>query len=421
MIIFILVLIGLSILVLGHEAGHFLCAKIFGLKVDEFGFGFPPRIFGIRRYQGTDVVPIAMERETISVAEQDATGSVVEEAIVVEREIDADTPVTKWRFFWGKEPIKGIEGLTPSDTVYSVNWLPFGGFVRISGERGEFAMVEDDPIYAAEGAAHSHELADRSRLFYAQPTWKKSIIVLAGIVVNFVLGWLLVSTVLMIGTPNTLVVTGVELGSPAANVQIAAGDVVKNFMDAQSFIDFINAHRGQPIQVALLRSGKEIDVTITPRVTVGPDEGPIGVALSQGGTTREPFFQALWDGLRTSFILAGLIFQTLWQLIKNLFVHASLLTGVVGPVGIFGIAEETGKIGMIYLVQLLGIISLNLAVVNLIPFPALDGGRFLMTIIEKIKGSAIPEKVEAWINGLGFAFLLLLMILLTVRDVRGLF
>jgi len=225
----------------------------------------------------------------------------------------------------------------------------------------------------------------------------------------------------MIGTPNTLVITGVEAGSPAAAVRIESGDVVKNFTDAQSFINFINAHRGQPTQVALLRNGKEVDVTVTPRVNVGPDEGPIGVALSQGGTTREPFFPALWDGLRTSLILAGLIFQTLWQLIQNLFVHASLLTGVVGPVGIFGIAEETGKIGTIYLVQLIGIISLNLAVVNLIPFPALDGGRFLMVIIEKIKGSAIPEKVEAWINGLGFAFLLLLMILLTIRDVRGLF
>ena len=87
----------------------------------------------------------------------------------------------------------------------------------------------------------------------------------------------------LIGTPNTLVITGVESGSPAANVQIAAGDVVKNFTDAQSFIDFINAHRGQPIQIALLRSGTEIDVTVAPRVTVGPGEGPIGVALCKGG------------------------------------------------------------------------------------------------------------------------------------------
>ncbi len=353
MIIFILVLIGLSILVLGHEAGHFLCAKLFGLKVDEFGFGFPPRI-------------------------------------------------------WAKK--KG-------ETEYSVNWLPFGGFVRISGERGEFAMVEDNFDGAAE---EKPEPEGDQRVFYTQPTWKKSIIVLAGIVVNFILGWLLVSTVLMVGTPKTLVITGTEPGSPAAQIGIAAGDVVKNFTDAQSFIDFVDAHRGQPTEITLLRNGKEIDMTVTPRVTTAANEGAIGVLLAEGGTTREPFFRALWDGLQTSFILAGLIFQTLWQLIKNLFVHASLLQGVVGPVGIFGVAEETGKIGAIYLVQLLGIISLNLAVVNLIPFPALDGGRFLMVIIEKIKGSAIPEKVEAWVNGLGFAFLLLLMLLLTIRDVRGL-
>jgi regulator of sigma E protease len=280
-------------------------------------------------------------------------------------------------------------------------------------------MVEDDPTLIAGG--EKKEQVDHERLFFTQPAWKKSIIILAGIVFNFIFGWILVSVVLMVGTPKALVITATEPGSPAAVAKIAQGDIVKNFTDSQSFINYVDAHRGQPTEVALLRSGKEVDVTVTPRMNVGPNEGPIGVALSEGGTAREPFFQALWDGLRTSFILAGMIFQTLWQLIKNLFVHASLLTGVVGPVGIFGVAEETGSIGAIYLVQLLGIISLNLAVVNLIPFPALDGGRFLMIVIEKIKGSPIPEKVEAWINGLGFAFLLLLMILLTVRDVRGLF
>lgn len=354
MIIFILVIVGLSLLILGHEAGHFLCAKLFGLRVDEFGIGFPPRI-------------------------------------------------------WAKK--KG-------ETEYSINWLPFGGFVKISGERGEFAMVENDPIGGMK--KNAPKKIDNSKLFYAQPAWKKSVIVIAGILVNFVAGWLLVSTVLMVGAPKTLVITETEAGSPAAQVGFMAGDVVKNFTDAQSFINFVNARRGVPTEIAILRNGKEIDLTVTPRVTVGPDEGPIGIALSEGGTVSEPFLQALWDGLRTSFILAGMIFQVLWQLIRNLFAHGTLLAGVVGPVGIFGVAEESGRIGLIYLVQLLGIISLNLAVVNLIPFPALDGGRFLMIIIEKIKGSAIPEKVEAWINGLGFAFLLLLMVLLTIRDIRGL-
>ena len=122
----------------------------------------------------------------------------------------------------------------------------------------------------------------------------------------------------------------------------------------------------------------------------------------------------------TSFLLLWEVVTTFGQLITQLFVHASLLPGVVGPVGIFSTAEETGKIGIMYLVQLLGIISINLTVVNCIPFPALDGGRFVMVLIEKIKGSAVPEKVEAWVNGVGFAFLLVLMVLLTVRDISGL-
>ena len=260
-----------------------------------------------------------------------------------------------------------------------------------------------------------------SEFFYTQPTWKKSIIVLAGIVVNFILGWLLVSTVLMVGTPKTLVITGIEPGSPAAQIGIAAGDVVKNFTDAQSFIDFVDAHRGQPTDHISAKWQRDRCHCHATRTNVGPNEGPIGVrSCRRRNNARTVLSGALG---RTADIIHScrLIFQTLWQLIKNLFVHASLLAGVVGPVGIFGVAEETGKIGAIYLVQLLGIISLNLAVVNLIPFPALDGGRFLMVIIEKIKGSAIPEKVEAWVNGLGFAFLLLLMLLLTIRDVRGLF
>ena len=115
------------------------------------------------------------------------------------------------------------------------------------------------------------------------------------------------------------------------------------------------------------------------------------------------------------------MFVALWQLITQLVFHASLLPGVVGPVGIFGVAQETGKIGMVYLLQFLGILSINLAVVNLIPFPALDGGRFLITIIEKIKKSAVSQKFELWFNGIGFAFLVILMVLLTIRDVIHLF
>lgn len=349
MLIIIIVIVGLSLLILGHEAGHFFAAKLFGLKVDEFGFGFPPRIAA-----------------------------------------------------------KKI-----GDTEYSINWLPFGGFVRISGERGEMAAFDGSKDVAVNDA-------DSHRLFFNQPTWKKSIIVLAGVVINFIIGWFLISAVLMVGTPQTLIIAGVQPGSPAQQVGIMSGDVVEGYKSSTDFINFINAHRGEPVTISVIRNNKDINFTVTPRVTTAPDQGAVGVELEDGGTARENPLAALWDGLKSSVLLLGLTFAAFWQLLVQLFTKASLLPGVVGPVGIVGVAEETGKIGLAYLIQFLGIISINLTVVNCIPFPALDGGRFLMVIIEKIKGSAVPEKFEAWVNGLGFAFLLLLMILLTVRDIKGL-
>ena len=357
MLIALLVIIGLSLLILAHEASHFLFAKIFGVGVYEFGFGFPPRITA-----------------------------------------------------------KKI-----GETEYSINWVPFGGFVRLAGERGEFEMLNPD-------GTENDSVIDSSRtpnpephsLFYAQPAWKRSLILLGGVIMNFVLGWLLISMALMIGTPKAVVITDIEPSSPAAAAGIQPGDAIKGFATSQEVIDFVNAHRGQPVTLDLLRNAKEVSVTVTPRAVTAPGEGAVGIGLADAGAPRQAPLPALYDGLMTSIGLFGAIAAALWGLIAQLFTHASLPQGVVGPVGIFGVAQETGKIGLIYLLQFIGVISINLCVVNLIPFPALDGGRFLVVIIEKIKGSAVPRKVEVWINGLGFGFLLLLMVLLTVRDVLNL-
>jgi len=367
-LIIIFVIIGLSILILAHEAGHFVCSKLFGLKVDEFGIGFPPRIFA-----------------------------------------------------WRPKRNKGKANEIQSETEYSFNWLPFGGFVRIAGERGEFTLTEEK---VSDNGVHDDSKNDDSdvkRLFYAQPAWKKSIILLAGVFMNFIIGWLLISFALMVSAPKALVISDVEPNSPAVAAGFAQGDIIKNFSDSQDFISFVNAHRGQNIAVDILRGSKEFNINVVPRVITGTNEGAIGVYLEDGGHAGENIFTALWDGLKATGTIAWLTIVAFGQLIKQLFLHGSLLAGVVGPVGIFGVAEETGKIGATYFIQFLGIISVNLAVVNLFPFPALDGGRFLMTIIEKIKGTPVPEKVEGWVNGIGFGFLLLLMALLTIRDVGHLF
>ncbi len=355
MLIVIIVIIGLSLLILGHEAGHFFAAKLFGLKVDEFGFGFPPRI-------------------------------------------------TAWR-------PKGGE------TEYSLNWLPFGGFVRIAGERGEFEGISPEAGTSDATTAPEPTEEEVKRLFYRQAPWKKSIIVLAGVFMNFILGWLLIAAVLMVGVPQALVIAGTQPGSPAAAVGIQAGDIVNGYTDSQSFIGYIDAHKGQPITVSVTRNNKTMDFTVTPRTNPGPDQGALGVELEQGGARREPFFTAIWHGLEEAALVSWLTVQAFGNLIVQAFTRASLPAGVVGPVGIFGIAEETGKIGLAYLLQFLGIISLNLMVVNCIPFPALDGGRFLVILVEKVRGAALPYKAEAWVNSIGFALLLALMVALTVRDI----
>ncbi len=337
MLTFLIVLIGLSLLILGHEAGHFVTAKMFGLKVDEFGIGFPPRLKGWKR----------------------------------------------------------------GETTYSLNWLPFGGFVKIAGED----RIEDGQVAPA---------ADERRYFFAQPAWRRLIVIGAGVAINFLLGWFLLTGIFMIGTPSILAVGKVDPGSPAEAAELKAGDILRDFQTADQFIAFIQGHPDSA-QFTVLRDGKEVAIAAAPEAENGTPR--IGVSLAEGGAARTSFFAAIRDAFLASLKICWFTLQAFYALVKNLFLHASLLEGVVGPVGIFSVASETSRFGLIYLFNLLAVISLNLAVMNLIPFPALDGGRLFLILVEKIKGSPVPKRVEALVNGIGFAFLILLMVLVTVRDV----
>jgi len=418
MLIAFAVIIGLSILILGHEAGHFVVAKLFKLKVDEFGVGFPPRMFGARRYRGQERTPVAIERETVDVVRQDT-----EEMVMVEREIDVVRPVTKWRFFWRKEPLGGVERLQPSDTTYSFNWLPFGGFVKIAGENDTVPThgdAEDTAMMHHSGMKDAVQVVgeeEQRHLFSFQPAWKRALVIAAGVVTNFVLGWLLLSIVLMIGSAPSLAITGIQPNSPAAQAGIQAGDVIVGFVTAQSFISFTDAHRGEPVTVTVRRGGGERSFTVTPRVKTAANEGAIGIAIAEAGVAREGFFPALRDGFVESLLIAKTVVLALAELVYQLIFNRSLLEGVAGPIGIFAVAQETGRIGFIYLVNLMALISVNLTIMNLVPFPALDGGRLLLIAIEKAKGSPLSKKTEAWANGIGFAFLILLMVLVSIRDV----
>ncbi len=337
MIAAILVIVGLSVLVLIHELGHFIAAKNAGLLVEEFGFGFPPRAIAWKR----------------------------------------------------------------GETVYSINWLPFGGFVKIYGEKGEGK-------------------ADK-RSFAHQSLWRRFVIIAAGISINFIFGWLLLSIVFMTGARQAVVISEVVKGSPAESVSLAANDEIVGFKTPEEFVAFTNAHRGQATTISIMHAGAAREVTVTPRKDPTPGQGALGVAVVGAGFERLGFFDSLWKGLTVSIESMGEILKAFGSLVGDLVGHAQVPENVVGPVGIFGVAGQLGSLGMVYVLQLIALISLNLAVLNFIPFPALDGGRILFLIIEKIKGSPIHAKRELWANAISFGLLVLLMIIITTRDIVRLF
>ncbi len=340
MVITLIVIVGLSVLILGHELGHFAASKLFGLRVDEFGFGFPPRI-GARK--------------------------------------------------WG-------------ETEYSLNWLPFGGFVKIAGENPE------------ENAAPPSE-EERKRLFHFQPAWKRVVVLVAGVAVNFLLGWWLLTATLMIGTSPAVMIAGVSSNSPAEAAGLRTGDIIRGFATTDEFIAFVSASRGTLVSIRTVRGDGEKIFELTPRVNPPAGEGALGVQLAETGVSPMGFGSALWEGLKSSVYVIGLTFQALGDLLRSLLLQGQVPGDIVGPLGIVAVAQRTGSLGIAYLFELLSLISLNLAVINLIPFPALDGGRVLFTAIEKIKGSPIPRHIEGMVNGAGFVLLLVLMVLVTVRDV----
>jgi regulator of sigma E protease len=397
--IILLVIIGLSLLILGHEAGHFVVAKLSGMRVNEFGFGFPPRLFGIRRYKGKVLTPI--EKDT-SVDIGETAGVVVMEEKT--REIDVIKKETVWRFFWRKERsdeyLDGFEG----GTIYSMNLLPFGGFVRIAGENDR--LRSDDSRQASNGS-----------LFSSKPIWKRSLVVLAGVIANFILGWLILSSVFMVGVPNKVVVGSVRPDSPAEIAGMKAGDIISDFESSEELVEFVNSKMGQPVALKIFRDGESVDVNVAPEKDGITGKYLLGVFVSGVGIEKRGFFGAFAAGFMESLNISKETITAFSGMLKSIFAHWSVPRDVVGPVGIVSIASETGKLGFLYFLQLLALISLNLAIMNLLPFPALDGGRFLLLIIEKIKGSPLPKMAEVWINAAGFLILIGLMLLVTIRDV----
>jgi regulator of sigma E protease len=347
-------LVVLSVLILIHEWGHFYMARRAGVLVEEFGFGLPPRI-------------------------------------------------------WGKKV---------GETIYSINALPFGGFVRLHGENYE------------EGITNS------KRAFLYKNKRTRVGIIVAGVVMNFVLAIVAFSIVYSFsGIPKDtekLKVVSISESSPAQSAGLVVGDII-TFVDKEpiesvsEFVTLVNDRQGKNVRFEVLRmrgeETSEISLTIKPRESPPEGEGPLGVIITTTEIYYPPFWQrpfyGIYFGFKEAFFWGETILVGLGTIVFDLFKGVSP-KDVAGPVGIFAVTSEAAKSGILTLINFVGILSVNLAILNIIPFPALDGGRLLFIGIESVIGRKVVPKVEGMIHAVGMIILLALILAITISDIRKL-
>ena len=350
----------MAVLVLVHEFGHFYAAKKSGVRVDEFGLGFPPRL-------------------------------------------------------WGKKI---------GETVYSINAIPFGGFVKIFGETPDEEAISG---------------ADSARSFVNKPRYIQIIILAAGIVMNMLFAWILFSIAYMSGMTTGIseqnskyirdshvIVLDTLPNSPAMQAGLKEGDEIIAYraggatttVASPTTIQQITKNSGgRPITFEVQRLNQTMYATVKPAPTAEKGDYIIGISMDIVGKANLPVGLAFVEGAKLTWSLFGNIFSGLYHLIHDAFLGRADISQLSGPVGIARLVGDATKLGFVYLISFTAFISLNLAALNLIPFPALDGGRILFVIIEAIRRKSISPKVANTVNAIGFAILLAFMAFVTYRDI----
>lgn len=352
----------LFVLILVHEWGHFIVAKKTGMRVDEFGIGFPPKLYGIKK----------------------------------------------------------------GETEYTFNALPIGGFVRIWGENYE------------DAADSNNNDTDKSRGFSARPKWAQALVLVAGVTMNILFAWFLFSLTYMVGIPTPvdesvasesaeLYVAAVLPDSPASELPV--GSIITSIESdtrtitnpsPSEFSTLVTEVAPSPVTVSYNFNGEDMSTLLTPAqglMLEEPERFVVGASLSFVEIQKRSFFMAIADGFTATWQGFINIAVGLWSLISQSFIGEADFSQVAGPVGIVGMVGDAASFGVTALLTFTAIISLNLAVINLLPFPALDGGRLVFVAIEAVTNRKIPPVWAGRVNLVGFAILMLLMIAVTYNDI----
>jgi len=367
MLTLIVFLIILGILVFVHELGHFVVARRNGIKCEEFGFGFPPRAVGCY----------------------------------------FDEKANRWKMIAGNKHVES------KNTIYSLNWFPLGGFVRIKGEDGEGKSEKDS--------------------FAAKSAWIRIKVLAAGVIMNFILAWVLFSLLLFLGInrevdQNDASIAGTKIQiasvvakSPAYEMGIREGDTVikcvgedarcnQAFANITELQGFVNENKGKQITLEIVRGDKTLALSGTPRIEAPEGEGLLGIGLAQTIFVK----YSLWESIKQGPMVMWNVLLMMGVVLKSLF--AGDTTNIGGPLAIAHFTKQATALGFASLVQLAALLSVNLGIVNILPIPALDGGRILFILIEKIKGSKVSQEAENAMHTAGFFLLMMLMVYLVVHD-----
>ncbi len=371
MIVTIIIFIAvLSLLVFVHELGHFLVAKRSGMGVHEFGFGFPPRLIGVQKRNG------------------------------------------KWRVVWRKQEA------SPEETVYSINMIPLGGFVKIMGEDNDEA---GDP-----------------RSFTKKSFFSRFFTLSAGVIMNVLTAWVIFSIGFLIGLPvavnelselprgssyneQKILIGSIKQDSPAMTAGLQSSDIIitvdgQSITEIEALQNYIQANKGQQLNFEIKRLNETLQIPVEVATDRDPAQGLIGIGLGYYGILQLNPVAAVFEGGKTTFNQLRAIFTGLY----DVFTTSEGVKAIGGPVKIAQLTGQVVDLGILPLLQFTAFLSLNLAILNSLPFPALDGGRIMFLIIEKLRGKPNNQKIEQYANAIGFMALLLLMLVITARDVSQL-